>query len=130
MPYKDLLLEHRIMQPNLKIMIFTEGTVLGPKNVLGLYFHADYIPIGNCVDKIRSWENQGAEISYFTSRKTEKQVNKILYLLNKYHFVGTYLYYREKNQKFKDIIEQVKPDILIEDDCKSIGGQLWNWWNN
>lgn len=105
------------------IMIFTEGTVLGPKNRLGLYFHTSYIPIGNCIEKIRSWEAQGANIVYITSRKSEKQVGDIRHLLDKYGFPGSHLYHREKNQKYKDVIEAVMPDILIEDDCRSIGGQ-------
>jgi hypothetical protein len=105
------------------IMLFTEGTVLGPKSILGLYFHARYVPIGNCVEKIRKWEEQGAEIIYITSRSTEKQVGGIKHLLEKYNFPGTKLLYRKKGQKYRDIVEAVMPDILIEDDCRSIGGQ-------
>ena len=123
MPHKQLSAERGVSPNTTTIMIFTEGTVLGPKNILGLYFHANYIPIGNCREKIRSWAEQGAEIVYITSRKTGKQVNEIHFLLAKYDFPGTRLYYREKNQKYKDIVEEVMPDILIEDDCWSIGGK-------
>lgn len=122
MRYKKFA-KHNEEPPTKTIMLFAEGTVLGPKNILGLYFHAKYIPIGNCRKKIRSWEEQGAEIVYITSRKTESQVNEIQNLLEKYDFPGTRIYYREKNQKYKDIVEAVLPDILIEDDCRSIGGQ-------
>lgn len=109
--------------PGVTIMLFTEGTVLGPKSILGLYFHARYVPIGNCVEKIRKWEEQGAEIIYVTSRRTEKQVGEIRHLLEKYDFPGTKLHYRKKGQKYSDIVEAIMPDILIEDDCRSIGGQ-------
>ncbi|MEL7656089.1 MAG: hypothetical protein AAGU75_09290 [Bacillota bacterium] len=108
---------------NPKIMIFTEGTILGPKSFLGLYFHARYISIGRCIEKIRCWEEQGAEIVYITSRKSEKQVGEIRNLLERYRFPGSQLYYRERKQKYKDLVEQVMPDVLIEDDCRSIGGQ-------
>ncbi len=108
---------------NTTIMLFAEGTVLGPKSILGLYFHTKYIPIANCREKIRAWEEQGAEIVYITSRKTEKQVDEIKDLLEKYDFPGRRLYYRDRKQKYKDIVEAVMPDILIEDDCRSIGGQ-------
>ena len=30
---------------------------------------------------------------------------------------------REKGEQYREIVERIKPDILIEDDCKSIGGQ-------
>ncbi len=107
----------------MKIMIFTEGSVLGHKNLSKIFRYDTYIPIGDCVNKIQSWALQGAEIVYVTSRKTEKQVGQISLLLSKYHFPGSRLYYREDKQKYKDIVELVRPDILIEDDCKSIGGQ-------
>ncbi len=35
---------------------------------------------------------------------------------------GTYLVAREQKESYKDIVEELLPDILIEDDCKSIGG--------
>jgi hypothetical protein len=103
-------------------MIFTEGTILGPKNILEYFFCSRYIPIGGCVGKIRCLEEQGAEILYCTSRKREKNRNAIADILRRYHFPGTRLYYRAEKQRYKDIIEEVMPDILIEDDCKSLGG--------
>ena len=30
---------------------------------------------------------------------------------------------RERGEQYSEIVERIKPDILIEDDCKSIGGQ-------
>ena len=107
----------------IKIMIFTEGTVLKPKNNFGLFNFSSYVPIDDCVSKIQSWQQEGAEIVYCTSRNSKRQVNQIVSLLKNYHFAGTKLYYREPKQKYSDIIEIVMPDILIEDDCKSIGGQ-------
>ena len=37
-------------------------------------------------------------------------------LLDQSFIIGT------RDKKYKDIIEVVRPDVLIEDDCKSIGG--------
>ena len=104
-----------------KVMIFTEGTILKPKSWCSLYNHNTYIPIGDAVDIIRGWQQQGADIIYCTSRRG-KQAENIATLLLKYDFVGSKLYYREKAQKYKNVVEMVRPDVLIEDDCKSIGG--------
>lgn len=30
---------------------------------------------------------------------------------------------RKKGEQYREIVERIKPDNLIEDDCKSIGGQ-------
>ena len=110
-------------QFNTKIMIFAEGTILKPKSFLTIYNHKSYKPIGNAAALIANWAAQGAEIIYCTSRKG-KQAVEIAELLCKHGFQGTRLYYRDNCQKYKDLVEAVNPNILIEDDCRSIGG---NW---
>lgn len=104
------------------IMIFVEGTILKPKSWLSLYNHKAYVPIGNSVKIIKSWHQQGANIIYCTSRK-KKSADDIANLLKCYGFVGTFLAVRERRESYKDIVEGLLPDILIEDDCKSIGGE-------
>lgn len=103
------------------IMIFVEGTILKPKSVLGLYDPNSYIPIKNCVEFIDGWKKQGAEIVYCTSRR-KKQVREMADLLTQFGFTGTKVYYRSQKQQYKDVVEEAKPSILIEDNCRSIGG--------
>ena len=102
-------------------MIFAEGTILKPKAVLGLYDLNAYVPIGNCVEMISGWKEQGAEIVYCTSRR-KKNVREMADLLTQYGFPGTRVYYRSQKQQYKDVVEELRPTILIEDNCKSIGG--------
>lgn len=102
-------------------MIFVEGTILKPKSWFSLYNHKSYIPIGNCMDIIKGWQGQGANIVYCTSRKG-KQAEDIANLLIKFGFAGNKLFYRSKGEKYNHIVENIQPNILIEDDCKSIGG--------
>lgn len=109
------------IEAKIRIMIFTEGTILKPKSFFSLYNHNSYIPIGNCVKLIKKWSEQGAEILYCTSRRNN-QAEQMADILRNNNFIGTKLYFRDKRQKYKDIIEQVCPDILIEDNCRSIGG--------
>jgi len=107
----------------LTIMIFTEGTVLGPKRLIDHFNHTKYVPIKNCIAKINSWSSNGAQIIYLTSRRKESSIQSVKRILVKYGFPGQYLYYRSRGEKYKDIVENIMPDILIEDDCKSIGGR-------
>lgn len=107
----------------ISIMIFTEGTILGPDSIFHHFSHASYVPISNSVNKIKSWEEQGGEIIYFTSRKKLREVENIRKILLRYAFPRGQLCYRTKGEKYSDIIEMIKPDILIEDDCRSIGGK-------
>jgi len=106
---------------DLTIMLFVEGTLIKPKSWFSLYNHNAYIPIGNAVKIIKTWQQQGANIIYCTSRK-KRQADDIATLLKRYGFDGSFLVSRETKESYKDIVEILRPDILIEDDCKSIGG--------
>jgi len=106
---------------DITIMIFVEGTVLKPKSWFSLYCHKSYLPIGDCVQIIKGWQRQGANIVNCTLRKG-RQAEDIAALLRKYGFAGTKLYYRSKEEKYRDIVERIRPYVLIEDNCKSIGG--------
>ncbi len=103
------------------IMIFTEGTILMPRRKRYLFSFRNYVPIGDCAAIIRRWHGQGARICYCTSRKG-RSVKLIADVLERFELPGERLYYRGRGEAYKDIAEAVKPDVLIEDDCKSIGG--------
>ena len=105
----------------LTIMIFAEGTMLKPKSWLSLYNHKSYVPIGNAVNIINSWWQQGANIIYCTSRKKKRALD-IANILREYGFCGRCLVSRGDKERYAEIAEELRPDILIEDDCKSIGG--------
>lgn len=109
-------------QGYLTILIFTEGTIIGPTKLVDWFNFRAYTPIGNCVAKIRTWANQGASIYYLTSRKSRKQVCQIMEILTNHGFPGEGLFYRAEKEKYRDLAEILKPKILIEDDCRSIGG--------
>ncbi len=81
-----------------------------------------YVPIANAPKKLQRWKNQGAKILYLTSRRKIKEIQQIEYVLKKYGFPEGQLLFRQKDEEYKDVIERISPDILIEDDCRSIGG--------
>lgn len=104
------------------VLVFLEGTILKPKSLLHHFNHKKYIPIGKSVSIINKWNNLGAEIVYCTSLRGKKLADMI-FILEKYGFSGSKLYYRSGHESYSDLVEMIKPDYLIEDDCKSIGGQ-------
>ncbi len=108
---------------NIKIVIFTEGTIIKPRNIFQHFNHAAYVPIGSSSEKTLYWYKQGADVIYLTSRKRKKQVAAIADILERNNFAPGILISREKRETYKDIVEVIKPDILIEDDCRSIGGK-------
>ena len=110
----------------MKILIFTEGTALKPSSEQSNVTHLfrTYIPNGEIVKKLIDWEKQSAEISYLTSRTSPEEIDDIRFVLEKYNFPQVQnLLYRKEGQEYKDVAEALIPDIFIEDDCASIGGQ-------
>jgi len=123
----------------MKILIFLHGTLIMHKSaesktreervkqVLSsdpsVHDYISYIPVGNAVEKLKSWQTQGAEILYLSSHETAEDIEKDKSVLEKYDFPKGQVYYRQNGESYKDIAEKIIPDVLIEDDCESIGGE-------
>ncbi len=84
--------------------------------------YKSYVPVNNAVKKLQNWKEDGAEILYLTSRKKPEEIKQIRTVLKKYDFPDGKLLSRRKDEEYKEVAERVIPDILIEDDCESIGG--------
>src|SRR3990167_1917464 len=123
----------------MKILVFLHGTLIMHKNAEGksreervrqvenldssIRDYASYIPVGNSVEKLKSWQKQGAEILYLSSHETAEDVEKDRLVLEKYDFPKGQIFYRQNGESYKDIAEKIIPTVLIEDDCESIGGE-------
>jgi len=134
----------------MKILIFLQGTTIMPESGINktreeiveqvkrqgesIRDFGSYVPIGKVVDKLKKWADQGAEILYLTSLTEDKKArgDEIVgkeglkfdqQILDKYDFPKGKIYHREKGENYAQIAERIMPDILIEDDCESIGGE-------
>lgn len=85
--------------------------------------YISYVPVGNAVEKLKSWQSQGAEILYLSSHETNENVEKDKSVLEKFGFPKGQVFYRQNGESYKDIADKIVPDVLIEDDCESIGGE-------
>ena len=122
----------------MKIMVFTEGTIFTHSDWIGLAReeivrrvkegerpdYAGTIPIGEAARKIQAWSQAGAEILYLTSRRSLDEVEQVREVLQRYSFPAGQLFFRQEGEEYKDAAERAIPDILIEDDCESIGGEI------
>lgn len=122
----------------MKIMVFLHGTILMHPSGEGqtregrvrqvidgdesLYDFAAYLPVGEAVHKLQTWTSQGAEIVYLSSHRITENVAKDLTVLRKYAFPLGLVYYRQGDEGYGSVAARVLPDVLIEDDCESIGG--------
>lgn len=122
----------------MRIMVFTEGTIFTHSDWIGLAReeivrrvkegespdYAGIIPIGNAAGKLQAWSHAGAEIIYLTSRRKPIEVEQVKEVLQRYDFPMGQLFFRETGEEYKDVAERAKPDIIVEDDCESIGGEI------
>jgi len=104
---------------SVKILVFTEGTILTNNKWIGLP-REEIIrqvkkwsnlskeelqkagdapsPIGNSVRKIGAWKEQGATIMYLTSRTKPEEVDIIRGILKKYKFPEGKLLFRKEGE--------------------------------
>jgi hypothetical protein len=122
----------------MKILVFTEGTILIHASWVGLprgeIFrrvqageipgYEELAPIGSAVEKLQAWKQQGAEISYLTSRLKPGEISQVRQVLRDYNFPEGQLLFRQPGEAYRDVAERILPDILVEDDCESIGGEI------
>jgi len=91
-----------------------------------IHDYASYIPVGNVVKKLQEWKGQGARICYLSSHQNAKDVEKDKFVLKKYAFPDGQIFYRRSREEYKDVVERIQPppDVIVEDDCESIGGKV------
>jgi hypothetical protein len=122
----------------MKILVFLHGTVTMHKSAAGksheeilrqvaneeefVHDFASYIPVGNAVQKLKTWQEQGAQIEYLSSRRMARELEMDKSVLAKYGFPEGPIHFRQPGETYKDVAERIIPDILIEDDCECIGG--------
>ena len=122
-----------------KIMVFLHGTTIMHKNALNrtreervkqvfdgeesLYDFATYVPVDNAVQKLWAWKKQGAEITYLSSHEKGEDVEADKIVLQEHGFPDGEVFFRHNDERYSEVAERVSPDILIEDDCESIGGE-------
>lgn len=123
----------------MKIMVFLHGTAIMHRGALGrtreervqqvrdgeasIHDYASYMPVGQAAAKLRAWRDQGAEIVYLSSRRQADAIEQDRLVLQAYDFPAGPIYFRRDDERYCDVAERVMPDVLIEDDCESIGGE-------
>jgi hypothetical protein len=126
----------------MKILVFLHGTIIMQRNARGvdrekivrqiiegdesLHNHASYIPVGNAAKKLQGWKEQGAKICYLSSHKNAEDIEKDRFVLKKYAFPDGQIFYRRSGEEYKDVVERIRPlpNLIVEDDCESIGGEV------
>ncbi|HUS85242.1 MAG: hypothetical protein MUO58_00975 [Anaerolineales bacterium] len=123
----------------MKIMVFLHGTTIMHRSAISrsridrvrqvleneepVHDFSSYVPVGGSPQKVQSWTAQGAEVVYLSSHRRPEDIEKDRSVLKAHQFPEGEICFRKSLESYADIAEKVLPDILIEDDCQSIGGE-------
>lgn len=83
---------------------------------------ASYVPIGQALPKPWHWQAQGPRIAYLGPSRKPENMAKNEQLLWHLGFPPGTLHHRGPDETYAMVVERVGSDVLIEDDCESIGG--------
>jgi hypothetical protein len=124
----------------MKIMVFTHGTIVMQGAGVGvsrevrvcqsldrrpsIFDLANYAPVDHAVPKLWSWHNRSAELCYLGPSRKPENMAKNEQMLRRLNFPPGMLYHRGPDQSYAQVVERVAPDVYVEDDCESIGGEV------
>jgi hypothetical protein len=83
---------------------------------------ASYVPTAGAVEKLRSWERHGAEIAYLSSHQNTTDLAMDEAVLETHGFPAGQIHRRDFGESYRQLAIRLMPDLIIEDDCESIGG--------
>ena len=72
--------------------------------------------------KLRRWHEPGGQIQHLHSHRDPDDVALDAAVLRRYDFPAGEVLARGQGESYGDVAERAMPDVLIEDDCESIGG--------
>lgn len=81
-----------------------------------------YVPTESAVSKASAWQRRGADICHLSSHKTAADVDLDRGVLAAHDFPGGPVFFREHGESYADVVRRAGADVVVEDDCESIGG--------
>ena len=125
----------------MRLLVFLHGTVLMHAGAAGVSRaervvqvrsghptvgdYAGYVPVGGAVAKLRRWRDAGATVDYLSSHRVPADVGLDSAVLRTHGFPAGRVLARGPGESYGDVAGRAAPDVLIEDDCESIGsGQI------
>ncbi|MEM3684999.1 MAG: hypothetical protein QXT39_04985 [Conexivisphaerales archaeon] len=83
---------------------------------------------GNAAAKLKAWQGHGATIVYLTSKKTSENIEKVRTALRDGGAPMAELFFRIGDEDYGQVAKRIAPDVIVKDDCKSIGGEREMTW--
>lgn len=81
-----------------------------------------YVPADAAVEKAFSWQRHGADICYLSSHRTAADVDLDRGVPTAHGFPSGPVFFRQPEESYADVACRAGADVVVEDDCESIGG--------
>lgn len=121
----------------MRLLVFLHGTVLMHAGGVGVSRaervaqvrakhptvreYAAYVPVGEAVAKLRRWQDAGAVVDYLSSHRNPDDVALDALVLRTHDLPAGRVLACRPGESYGDVAGREAPDLLIEDDCESIG---------
>jgi len=83
---------------------------------------ASYIPTPGTAAKLAAWQRHGATLIYLSSHRARDDIRIDESVVSRYEFPAGPVHGRGDGEDYGTLIQRLGLDVLIEDDCESIGG--------
>jgi hypothetical protein len=127
------------MMPVVKVMVFLHGTAIMHAAAAGcprgervaqsrrrdpsVLDFGRYVPTESAVEKTTVWKLGGAELCYLSSHRVPADVEVDRGVLTAHRFPAGPVFFREPGETYADVARRAGADVVVEDDCESIGGR-------
>jgi len=121
-----------------RVMVFLHGTAIMHASAVGqpraervcqsrrrdasVLDFAAYVPAENAVIKVQAWQRRGADICYLSSHTSPADVAIDGAVLATHGFPPGPVFFRRDGESYADVARRAGADVVVEDDCESIGG--------
>jgi hypothetical protein len=83
---------------------------------------ASYVPTPGTAGKLAAWQRHGAAIVYLSSHRRPDDIRTDESVIRRYGFPAGPVHGRHEGEGYGPMVERLGLDVLVEDDCESIGG--------
>jgi hypothetical protein len=83
---------------------------------------ASYVPTPGTAGKLAAWQRHGASIAYLSSHRRQDDIRADEAVMRRHGFPAGPVYGRQQGEDYGTLVERLGLDVLVEDDCESIGG--------
>jgi hypothetical protein len=83
---------------------------------------ASYVPTPGTAEVLAAWERNGATLVYLSSHRREDDVRTDESVIRRHGFPVGPVHGRQAGEDYGSLVARLGLDVLVEDDCESIGG--------